>query len=158
MPWELTAAEKKAIEAQALSSFPINVEEIRRTVAELLSEFGRHGFFDEYTVHSFDHVHEMLKCLDWLIPGDTQAILTKGEWLLITLAVTFMTSGSLSHARNSSTGVNPLLRTFVRPFYFLGTTAQIIGLRWMNSDRTLGSGSFIENLFGTITPHAFANG
>jgi hypothetical protein len=39
MQWERTAVERKAIEAQALPSFPINVEEIRRTVSELLTEF-----------------------------------------------------------------------------------------------------------------------
>jgi hypothetical protein len=95
MTWDLTAAEKKAIEAQSLSSFPINVEEIRRTVATLLSEFGRYGFFDEYTVHNFDHVHEMLKCLDWLIPADTRAILTKSDWLILTLACYFHDLGLL---------------------------------------------------------------
>jgi hypothetical protein len=41
MVWNLTDIEKRAIEAQGLASFPVNVEEIRRTVAALLSEFGR---------------------------------------------------------------------------------------------------------------------
>lgn len=95
MTWELTAAEKKAIEAQALPSFPINVEEIRRTVAQLLSEFGRYGFFDEYTVHSFDHVHEMLKCFDWLVAIDTRPLLSKGDWLILTLACYFHDLGLL---------------------------------------------------------------
>lgn len=95
MPWELTAAERKAIEAEALPSFPINVEEIRRTVSQLLSEFGRYGFFDEYTVHSFDHVYEMLKCVDWLVPADTHLLLTKADWLLLTLSCYFHDLGLL---------------------------------------------------------------
>jgi molecular chaperone HtpG len=92
---ELTPAEKKAIEAQSLASFPINVQEIRRTVSLLLSEFGRYGFFNEYTIHNFDHVHEMLKCLDWLIPADTSSALSKGDWLFLTLACYFHDLGLL---------------------------------------------------------------
>jgi hypothetical protein len=86
MAWDLTDIEKKAIEAQGLPSFPVNVEEIRRSVAHLLSEFGRYGFFDEFTVHSFDHVYGMLRTLDWLIPADTRPVMTKADWLLLTLS------------------------------------------------------------------------
>jgi hypothetical protein len=57
MNWPLTEIETKAIAAQSSPSFPINVEEIRRTVADLLSVFGRNGIFDEYTVHDFNHVY-----------------------------------------------------------------------------------------------------
>jgi len=95
MSWDLTAAEKIAIEAQSLPSFPINVEKIRRTVSALLSQFGRNGKFDEYTVHDFGHVHEMLKCLDWLVPADTRALLTKSDWLLLTLSCYFHDLGLL---------------------------------------------------------------
>jgi molecular chaperone HtpG len=95
MNWPLTQAEKKAVEAQTLPSFPINIDEIRRTISTLLSEFGRYGFFDEYTVHNFDHVYEMLKCLDWLIPADTHPLLSKGDWLFLTLACYFHDLGLL---------------------------------------------------------------
>jgi molecular chaperone HtpG len=95
MSWSLTDIEKRAIEAQGLPSFPINVEEIRRTVAALLSEFGRYGFFDEYTVHNFDHVHEMLRTLDWLVPADTRSVMTKSDWLLLTLSCYFHDLGLL---------------------------------------------------------------
>jgi len=93
--WDLTAAEKRAIEAQNLPSFPINVEEIRRTVAGLLSEFGRYGFFDEYTVHNFDHIHEMLKTLDWLIDDAVRPLLTPADWMMLTLACYFHDLGLL---------------------------------------------------------------
>jgi molecular chaperone HtpG len=95
MSWSLTDIEKRAIEAQGLPSFPINVEEIRRTVAALLSEFGRYVFFDEYTVHNFDHVHEMLRTLDWLVPADTRSVMTKSDWLLLTLSCYFHDLGLL---------------------------------------------------------------
>jgi molecular chaperone HtpG len=95
MSWNLTEIEKRAIEAQSLPSFPINVDEIRRTVAALLSQFGRNGIFDEYTVHSFDHVYEMLKTLEWLVPLDTCPLLTKADWLLITLSCYFHDLGLL---------------------------------------------------------------
>ena len=69
---KLAEIERRAIEAHSLPSFPINVEEIRRTIEALLSQFGKGGIFDEYTVHSFDHVYEMLRSLEWLVPADTR--------------------------------------------------------------------------------------
>jgi len=89
MERELTVAEKYAIESQNLASFPINIVKIRDTVTLLLSEFGRYGFFNEYTVHSFDHVHDMLTCLDWIVPSDTRTSLSKGDWLFLTLSCYF---------------------------------------------------------------------
>jgi len=46
---EFTSAERKALEATKLESFPVNLPEVRRTIATLLTEFGRYGFFNEYT-------------------------------------------------------------------------------------------------------------
>lgn len=85
----LTAAEQIALDATKLPAFPVNLDEIRRAVAEILSQFGRHGFFNEYTTHSFDHVYDMLRCLEWLVPQDSSRLLTKGDWWLITLACYF---------------------------------------------------------------------
>ena len=73
---KLAEIERRAIEAQSLPSFLFNVEEIRRTIEALLSQFGKGGIFDEYTVHSFDHVYEMLRSLEWLVPADTSQLLT----------------------------------------------------------------------------------
>jgi molecular chaperone HtpG len=86
---DLTNAERRALEATRLESFPVNLQEIRRTVELLLKEFGRYDFFNEYTTHSYDHIHEMLTCLDWLVPESTKVQLTKGDWWLITLACYF---------------------------------------------------------------------
>lgn len=107
MTAELTEIEKKAVEAQSLPSFPINVEEIRRTVETLLTQFGRGGLFEEYTIHSFEHVYEMLKSLEWLVPADTRPLLTNADWLLVTLSCYFHDLGLLVtrdefEARNQS--------------------------------------------------------
>ena len=92
---KLAEIERRAIEAQSLPSFPINVEEIRRTIEALLSQFGKGGIFDEYTVHSFDHVYEMLRSLEWLVPADTSQLLTLADWLLLTLSCYFHDLGLL---------------------------------------------------------------
>jgi ribosomal protein L29 len=43
---DLTFAEQQALEATKLESFPVNLEEIRRTIAQLLTEFGRYNIFN----------------------------------------------------------------------------------------------------------------
>lgn len=119
----LTNTETKAIEAQSLPSFPINVEEIRRTVSTLLSHFGRNDIFDEYTVHDFGHVHEMLKCLDWLIPDDTRLILTKADWLLLTLACYFHDLGLLVTKDEFDARDQSDFRKFCEKILFTGPNA-----------------------------------
>jgi len=92
---ELSRAEKIALEATELESFPVNLLEIRRSISLLLSEFGRYGFFDEYTLHSFVHIQEMLHSLDWLVPSDTDRMMSKGDWFFIVLACYFHDLGLL---------------------------------------------------------------
>jgi molecular chaperone HtpG len=45
----------------------------------MLKLFGRGGLFPEYTVHDYSHVEEMLKGLDWLIPNDTQKLMSDAD-------------------------------------------------------------------------------
>lgn len=45
MSEELTFAEKKALQATNLEAFPVQLHEIRRTVKQILSLFGRNNFF-----------------------------------------------------------------------------------------------------------------
>src|ERR1041384_3491846 len=89
----LCEAETRAVAATRLEAFPINLEDIRRNVSTILSEFGRYGFFDEYTVHDFSHCYEMLKLTEWLIPKDTAAQMSSGDWLTIVLACYFHDMG-----------------------------------------------------------------
>src|SRR5438105_3060318 len=75
---DLCDVEQRAAKATRLEAFPINLEDVRRSVSTILSEFGKHGFFDEYTVHDFSHCYEMLKVVDWLVPRETAKRMTDG--------------------------------------------------------------------------------
>jgi molecular chaperone HtpG len=103
-----TQAEMRAQEAEDLPAFSgIKLLHIKRQVAELLSLIGRNGIFDEYTRHDISHIDEMLEILDWLLPEDTEAIMSPADWLLTVLAIYFHDLGMLVtrqeyEARNSS--------------------------------------------------------
>ncbi len=103
-----TQAEMRAQEAEDLPAFSgIKLLHIKRQVDELLSLIGRNGIFDEYTRHDISHVDEMLEILDWLVPEDTEAIMSPADWLLTVLAIYFHDLGMLVtiqeyEARNSS--------------------------------------------------------
>lgn len=68
---------------------------IRDKVESMLSFIGRGGIFEEYTVHSIDHVDEMLNIIEWLIPEKTKRDMTSAEWMMLTLAVYFHDLGML---------------------------------------------------------------
>ena len=38
----------------------------------MLGFIGKGGIFEEYTVHSIEHIDEMLKIVEWLIPDITK--------------------------------------------------------------------------------------
>jgi hypothetical protein len=117
---EFTSAERKALEATKLESFPVNLPEVRRTIATLLTEFGRYGFFNEYTTHSFDHVYDMLVTLDWLIPADTQKVMSKGDWLMTVLACYFHDLGLLITRKEFENRDSVSLQGFCKTVLFAG--------------------------------------
>lgn len=82
----LSRIEEAAVAATTLPAFPINVLKIRRAVTQLLTEFGKHGLFEEYTVHDITHVDELLRSLDWLIPKSAKDSMSPADNLLLTLA------------------------------------------------------------------------
>jgi molecular chaperone HtpG len=86
-------AEEMAQAATALPSLPINLEEVKRTVADILTQFGKSLIFHEYTTHDISHVDDMLATLNWLIPQETQKALYKAEWLMIVLSIYFHDMG-----------------------------------------------------------------
>jgi hypothetical protein len=88
-PNDLTIAETLAEKATALESFPVNLRHTRRTVEQILSLFGKNNIFEQYTVHDFSHVVEMLKLLEWLVPSGTQKIMSSGDWLMTVLSLYF---------------------------------------------------------------------
>lgn len=87
--------ESRADAATKLTSFPINLTEVRNTVSLILTQVGRYGFFDEYTDHSFRHVEGMLKAAEWLIPTESKSRLTDGDCLLLVLGIYFHDVGML---------------------------------------------------------------
>ncbi|MBD8899024.1 ATP-binding protein [Rhodanobacter sp. DHG33] len=87
--------EKMALGATELPSFPLNLREVRETVALLLNEVRRYGFFDEYTDHSFAHVEGMLRTAEWLIPSDARLLMTPADYLMLVLGIYFHDVGLL---------------------------------------------------------------
>ncbi|NSY70304.1 hypothetical protein G6L35_13815 [Agrobacterium tumefaciens] len=85
----LSQAETAALKATSYRPFAINLEEVRRTVSDILSLFGKNNIFSQYTTHDFSHVEDMLFTLDWMIPKASQATLSSGEWLMLVLSIYF---------------------------------------------------------------------
>lgn len=92
----ISYVEKQAEKAENLSFCSgIKLLHIRNSVEELLSLIGRGGIFEEYTLHNIEHIEEMLKIVEWLVPDETKKEMTYAEWLMLTLAVYFHDLGML---------------------------------------------------------------
>lgn len=92
---EMTSIEKRALKALDLNAFPLNLSEIRTNIESILSELQRYGFFNEYTTHSYDHVHSMLEMAEWIIPESSKELLTPADYLFLTLSFYFHDLGLL---------------------------------------------------------------
>ena len=91
-----TTAELKAVQAEELLAFSgFKLQHVKRELAIMLSLIGRDGLFDQYTRHDITHINSLLLMLDWVIPIETQNILTPADWLLLTLAIYFHDFGML---------------------------------------------------------------
>jgi hypothetical protein len=84
-----TAAEERAQAATKFDAFAVNLVDVRRTVAEILGQIGRFGFFNSYTKHNISHVDGMLRQLDWLIPETTRGEMSSADWLMTVLGIYF---------------------------------------------------------------------
>lgn len=85
-----TYAENLAEEAENLSFCRgIKLLYIREKVKTMLDLIGRNGIFEEYTIHSIEHVDQMLQIVEWLIPDRTKKQMTYAEWLMLTLSIYF---------------------------------------------------------------------
>lgn len=83
----LTLAEQNAERAQQLEAFSaINLRHVRGELSEALTHFGRLGLLEEYTKHDISHIDAMLSMYDWLVPEETQRLMTPADWLLVTLS------------------------------------------------------------------------
>ncbi|QEL14858.1 HD domain-containing protein [Limnoglobus roseus] len=89
-------AESQALAAESLVAFSgLNLLHVKRGVAEILGLIGRHGIFDEFTLHDISHIDSMLKIIDWLIPEASKKALTPTDWLMIVLGIYFHDIGLL---------------------------------------------------------------
>jgi hypothetical protein len=88
-------AEQYAEAATKLSAFPINLHKVRDQVRLILTDWKIGGFFEEFTDHSFNHVHDMLEDVEWLIPTETKSEMTPGDWFMIVLSIYFHDIGLL---------------------------------------------------------------
>ncbi|WP_160116644.1 HD domain-containing protein [Pseudovibrio ascidiaceicola] len=89
----LSTVETKAKAATSLHAFPVNIEDIRRSVTDILSQFGSNLIFREYTTHDITHIDDMLTTAEWIIPDKTKAVMTKGDWLMLVLSIYFHDMG-----------------------------------------------------------------
>lgn len=90
-----TQIELQADAATKLSSFGINLTNVRNSICTVLTEWKSSGVFFEYTDHSFGHVLDMLRAAEWVIPAETKGIMTPGDWLMLTLSTYFHDVGLL---------------------------------------------------------------
>jgi molecular chaperone HtpG len=88
-------AEGRALAATRYEGFGVSLPEIKRTVSELLSQIGRHGFFAEYSKHDISHIDEVIRLAEWLVDDDTKKIMTDADWFLLTLSIYFHDMGML---------------------------------------------------------------
>ena len=89
-------AELMAKEAETIPAFNgLNLYYIKEKVTEILQHIGKDGIFSEYTLHDISHINTMLESLDWIIPNNTQKIMTATDWLLIVLSIYFHDMGML---------------------------------------------------------------
>ncbi len=89
-------AELNAEKAENLRTFSgLKLLHIKKQVEKLLSHIGDYGFFIEYTKHDISHIEEMLKIVEWLIPGQTQDVMTPAEWMMLVLSIYFHDMGML---------------------------------------------------------------
>lgn len=91
-----TNAEKKAELAEQLKAFSgLKLLHVKNQVAKILGLIGRGDIFHEYTKHDISHINYMLNSLDWIIPLETQDIMTSADWLMLTLSIYFHDLGML---------------------------------------------------------------
>lgn len=110
---DLRPIERDALKATSLPAFQVNLYRIRSTVKQLLSEWKSASVFQEYTDHSFNHVEDMLDFTSKVIPEETKAVMTPGDWFMLVMAIYFHGLGLLvTPAEFNNRGLNPDFRSF----------------------------------------------
>lgn len=82
-----TESEERALAAEGLRAFQgFKLLHLKAQIDEVLTLFGRSGFFEEYTKHDATHLQEMLQIYDWLLTPDTKNAMSPADWLLLVCA------------------------------------------------------------------------
>ena len=104
-----TNAEKMAAKAEDLPAFRgIKLIYIRDQITQMLALIGRNEIFDEYTRHDINHIDEMLRITEWVIPETTQQAMSPADWLMLVLSIYFHDLGMLvTKAEFVSRDTNP---------------------------------------------------
>ena len=91
-----SAIELRAEKAEALRTFSgVKLLHIKKQVEILLGHIGEMGIFSGYTKHDISHIDEMLKLAEWIIPEETQKVMTSAEWMMLVLSIYFHDMGML---------------------------------------------------------------
>ena len=86
--------ELNAEKAESLRTFSgVKLLHIKKQVELILSHIGDMGIFSEYTKHDISHIDQMLKLAEWVIPEETQKIMTSSEWMMLVLSIYFHDMG-----------------------------------------------------------------
>ncbi|MFH6786336.1 HD domain-containing protein [Methylobacterium sp. MA0201] len=121
MDREFSKAEIRADAATNLPAFPVKLKDVKRTISEILSMFGRDQIFSEYTVHDIRHVDDMLAQLEWIIPDTTKSIMSAADWLMIVLSIYFHDMGLIVTEREYSEREKSGFREFAQNILFEGS-------------------------------------
>ena len=113
-------AEERAKNATKLFAFPINLDEVRREVKDILSTFGKNLFFGNYTTHDISHIDEMLTTVDWIIPEKTKDIMSPGDWLTLVLSIYFHDMGLVVTEDEFNNRANSKFDLFCKETLFKG--------------------------------------
>ena len=86
--------ELRAEKAEELRTFSgVKLLHIKKQVELILNHIGDIEIFSEYTKHDISHIDEMLRLAEWVIPEETQKIMTSSEWMMLVLSIYFHDMG-----------------------------------------------------------------
>jgi molecular chaperone HtpG len=115
--------EKRALAATKHPPFGVNLMEVKRTVAEILSQIGRQGIFESYSKHDITHIDQVLELADWLIDDHTKSVMSDADCFLITLSIYFHDMGMLVTSDEYKERARSLFPSFCQTTLYSGPNA-----------------------------------
>lgn len=124
-----SVAEQRAETATKRRPFAVNLNDVKATVAEILSQVGRFNFFNEFTPHNIRHVDEMLTMLEWVVPDPTARLMSPADWFMVVMAAYFHDLGLLVTKDEFAQRANSDFDIFCEQTLFSGDRGQDYRLR-----------------------------